>query len=71
MQLPQPGQRRFPVGIVLVVLWVCVFLTIFMVLAWRKMNPPARQGPVFPDSQQTAPEQAPADGRAPEDLGTP
>jgi len=61
IKLPDPNKRRFPVGIVLIVLWVLVFLAIFLVLAWRKQNPPANPGPVLPETQQTTPAQ-PAPG---------
>lgn len=64
--LPQPGARRFPVGIVLIVLWVAVFLVIFIVLANLKQNPPNRQGPVLPNESQAAP----ADANAPDDAIT-
>ncbi|MFI4854882.1 MAG: hypothetical protein ACIAQF_07905 [Phycisphaerales bacterium JB065] len=55
IKLPEPGQKRFPVGIVLIVLWVAVFLVIFIVLANLKQNPPNRQGPVIPDQTATTP----------------
>jgi hypothetical protein len=55
VDLPEPGKRRFPVGLVLIVLWVGVLLTIFLTLAYLKQNPPNRQGPVIPDSNQAVP----------------
>lgn len=68
VELPEPGKRRFPVGLVLIVLWVGVLLTIFLTLAYLKQNPPNRQGPVTPDANQAAQPAAdqPADQQRPD-----
>lgn len=71
VKLPEPGRRRFGLGTILIIIWVLAFLTIFGVLAWRKLNPPARQGPVLPDTQQTAPRQDPSGAVLPEGDAAP
>lgn len=60
VKLPDPSKRRVPVGIILIALWVLVFLSIFMVLAWRKLNPPVNPGPVTPNTAPATPEGTPA-----------
>jgi hypothetical protein len=60
VKLPDPEQRRVPVGTILIVLWILVFLSIFMVLAWRKLNPPTNPGPVLPSATPSAPQEEPA-----------
>ncbi|MCR9215902.1 MAG: hypothetical protein ACFHWZ_04280 [Phycisphaerales bacterium] len=46
--LPDPDKRRFPVGAVLIVAWIAVFLTIFIVLAQLKLKGPTPQAPGTP-----------------------
>lgn len=60
VKLPDPEKRRVPVGTILIVLWVLVFLSIFMVLAWRKLNPPTNPGPLVPNAAPLAPQQGSA-----------
>lgn len=46
--LPDPEKRRFPVGAVLIVAWIAVFLTIFIVLAQLKLKGPTPPSPGMP-----------------------
>jgi hypothetical protein len=59
VRLPRPGQRRFPVGIVLIVAWVAVFLAIFIVLASLKIRGAPVQPQTPPGVEQSPGEPAP------------
>ncbi len=48
MALPDPDKRRFPVGVVLIIAWIAVFLTIFIVLAQLKIKGPTPRSPAAP-----------------------
>lgn len=54
VSLPDPDKRRFPVGAVLVVAWIAVFLAIFIVLAQLKIQGPKNPGPVIPGQPPSA-----------------
>lgn len=65
VKLPDPEKRRFPVGLVLIVAWIGVFLTIFIVLAQLKIHGPKHQPQAVPGQPPLPTPTAPAPNPAP------
>lgn len=59
IRLPQPGSKRIPVGTILIVLWVVVFLIIFWVLAQLTMKGAPTQPQIPSPIEQTSGQNGP------------